>query len=440
MDTIDSAHRSHRESVRTLILCDFDGTVSVKDTVNRLVQEHVTSSEWLGYLNRYLRGEIGSRLVYEGVGPLMRMVPENLEDFVREHAELDPDFRAFLEWARGLGIDVKIVSDGFDATIRTLFRNHGVEDLDIFANSLAIGRDGEVTIRSPHWNPECGRCGTCKLGILREFRSLYDRIILIGDGESDRHAATEADAVLALKDLFAYCATRDIPAVRIDGFRDVPFLLTRRIEAVTFDMDGTLVDSLESIADAFNHMFERLGYPPMTVAEVIAKTSISLKDFAHSFLKPDEAERGIKIFRDYYDGIFLDKSRIMPGAMETLNALDSTVVKGVISNKRGAYARKLAEHLGFAEKMARVIGAEDGFAAKPAADMFREFIRSVGTDRGNTIYVGDSPIDVQSGRNAGIDVFAVAGPYFSPEDLARHLPRRVLHRITDLPAAVAPIL
>jgi phosphoglycolate phosphatase-like HAD superfamily hydrolase len=112
----------------------------------------------------------------------------------------------------------------------------------------------------------------------------------------------------------------------------------------------------------------------------------------------------------------------------------------VISNKRGAYARMLAEHLGFAGKMARVIGAEDGFAAKPAPDMFEEFMRHVHSDRGNTIYVGDAPLDVEAGRNAGIDVFAVAGPHFSPEELARHRPRRVLHRITDLPAAVAPLL
>jgi phosphoglycolate phosphatase-like HAD superfamily hydrolase len=155
-------------------------------------------------------------------------------------------------------------------------------------------------------------CGTCKLNILRSFRSQYDNIILIGDGESDRHAAQEADIVLALKDLFFYCARHNIPAVRIDGFEEVPLMLSRRIEAVTFDMDGTLVDSLDSIADAFNHMFSKLGYPPMTTDQIIRVTSISLLDFVRTFLRPEESEIGVRIFRDYYDTIFLERTKLLP--------------------------------------------------------------------------------------------------------------------------------
>ncbi len=193
--------------------------------------------------------------------------------------------------------------------------------------------------------------------------------------------------VLALKDLFVYCARQGIPALRIDGFQDVPSLLTRRIQAVTFDMDGTLIDSIGSIADAFNHMFSKLGYPQMTTDQVIRSTGISLMDFVRTFLKPDEAETGIKVFRDYYDTIFLQKTKLVAGALETLNALNGTVIQGIVTNKRGRYARKIADHLGLAEKMARIIGAEDGFKAKPSPEMFEEFIRSVNTEKEKTVYV-----------------------------------------------------
>lgn len=424
---------------KILILCDFDGTVSTKDTVNRLVREHVTSPEWRYHVKRYFLGEIGSREVYEAVSPLMRMNRHSIEDFVVQHSSLDPDFPRFLAWARERGIDVKIVSDGFDVTIRTLLRDHGIGGLDIFANSLVVRNDGRVEISSPHVDPSCGWCGTCKLNILRSFRSVYDRIILIGDGESDRHAATDADSVLALGDLFVYCARAGIPALRIDGFKEVPELLTRRIQAVTFDMDGTLVDSLASITDAFNHMFGQLGYPPMTMDEVARKTSVSLVDFVQKYLRPEEAEKGIRIFRDYYDKIFRLRTTMIPGAKETLDALDGTILTGIVTNKRGIYARQLAEHLGFARGMFRIIGAQDGFKAKPAADMFEEFIRSAGVDKERTIYVGDSPVDVESAVNAGIDAFVVAGPIFSAEELARCGPRRVLRHITELPAALQPL-
>ncbi len=424
---------------RSLILCDFDGTVSVKDTVNRLVRDHLTDPRWRFHVKRYMRGEIGSLEVYRALGPLMRMTRDSLERFVLEHAQLDPKFPHFLQWAHSRGIDVKIVSDGFDATIETLFRNHGISATDMFANRLVCD-DGRVKIENPHANPLCGMCGTCKLNVLRSFRSQYEKIILVGDGESDRHAAQEADLVLALKDLFSYCARQGIPAIRIDSFEDVPWLLSRRIEAVTFDMDGTLVDSIDSIADAFNHMFAKLGYPPMTTDQVIRVTSISLMDFVKTFLKPEESEIGIKVFRDYYDTIYLDKTKPVPGALETLNALNGTTIQGIVTNKRGKYARILAEHLGLSANMARIIGAEDGFKAKPSSEMFDEFIRSAHTEKENTIYVGDAPIDIQAAHNAGIDSFAIAGPFFSAEELALHKPRRILNNITELPGCLGPLV
>lgn len=425
---------------RILILCDFDGTVSRKDTVNRLVREHITDPEWRFHVKRYMRGEVGSRQVYEAVGPLMRMTQAQLEAFVLTHAELDPGFPPFVEWAHEKGIDIKIVSDGFDATIQALFRNHDISGLEVFANRLSLGEHGEVAITSPHANPECGMCGTCKLGILQRLRSTYDKIVLVGDGESDRHAASHADAVLALKDLFVYCARQGIPAVRTEGFHEIPWLLSRRVQAVTFDMDGTLLDSIQCIADAFNHMFSTLGYPSMTVEEVARKTCISLIDFVKSYLKPDEAEIGVKVFRDYYDTIYLKKTGMIPGAIETVRALNGTLIQGIVTNKRGTYARKLAEHFGFASHMARIIGAQDGFKAKPAGEMFEEFIRSVGTVKEDTIYVGDSPVDIEAAGNAGIDAFAVAGPIFSAEELALHNPRRVLSRISELQKAVRPMI
>lgn len=434
MSAIETVHP------RILILCDFDGTVSTKDTVNRLVREHVYGPEWRFHVKRYMRGEVGSREVYEAVGPMMRMDRETFEKFVRCHAELDPGFPRFLQWAEGRGIDVKIVSDGFDETIRTLFTDHGIHDLEIFANHLALQDDSRVILTSPHGNPECGVCGTCKWGIVKRFRDFYDRIILIGDGESDRHAAAAADNVVALKDLFLYCAREGISALRVDGFHEIPHLLSRRIDAITFDMDGTLIDSIELIAETFNHMFTTLGYPLMTTEEVARKTSISLRDFTRAYLKPDEVERGIHVFREYYDKIYLEKTRMIPGAMDALNALDGSIIKGVVTNKRGNYARKLAEHLSFAGSMYRIIGAQDGFDAKPSGDMFVEFMRSAGTTRENTIYVGDSPLDIEAARNAGIDAYAVASPIFSAEELALHAPRRVLAEISDVPAAIQPLI
>lgn len=432
--------KKERKKTQTLILCDFDGTVSLKDTVNRLIRSHLFDPEWRYHVKRYLRGNTGSKGVYEALAPMMRMNQNDLNQFVSDHAELDPHFPEFLDWARSREIDVKIVSDGFDATIKTLFAKHGVDGLDIFANGLHFVENDRVEISNPYSNPECGVCGTCKLSILKSFRDTYNKIILIGDGESDRHAASEADMVLALKDLFIYCARNDIPAIRMKGFQEASSLLTRRIQAVAFDLDGTLIESLEAIAEAFNHMFATLGYPSMTVDEVIRKTGVSLIDFVRSYLKPEEADLGIKIFRDYYDTIFLEKTTMFPGAAEALERLNGSRKTGIVTNKRGKYARILADHLGFSEKMELIIGAEDGFKAKPHADMFVEFMKTAGVSEHVTVYVGDAPIDIHGAKAARIDAFALANRFYSAEELALHKPRRVLRSISELPDALEPLV
>lgn len=422
-----------------LILCDFDGTVSTKDTVNRLVRDHLDSPDWRFHVKRYMRGEIGSREVYEAVAPLMRMSQADLDEFVIRHAELDSYFPSFLRWAEEKGIEVKIVSDGFDVTIQTLFRHNNVESPEIFANRLILLPEKRVGIESPYARPDCGRCGTCKLGLIERFRKNYQKIVLIGDGESDRHAAEAADLVVGLKELFVYCAKKSLPAVRAQSFREIPHLLSRKIESITFDLDGTLLDSIHSITESFNHMFAALGYPPMSVHQVARRTGISLKDFVKSFLRPEEAEKGVKIFRDYYDTIFLDKTRVLPGVMEALARLDGHMVKGVVTNKRGKYARMLANHFGLDRHLVHIIGAEDGFKAKPSSEMFDAFIERAGVSRENTIYVGDAPVDIEAAHNSGIDAFVIPNHIFSAEELATYGPRRVLTDITDLPSAMAPV-
>jgi phosphoglycolate phosphatase len=178
----------------------------------------------------------------------------------------------------------------------------------------------------------------------------------------------------------------------------------------------------------------------MTLQEILRRTSVSLMDFVKSHLKPAHRELGVKVFRDYYDTIYLERTKMLPGAMETMMKLNGSIKQGIVSNKRGRYARILVDHLGFSHKMARVVGAEDGYKAKPAADMFHEFMNSVGSAQKETIYVGDAPIDIEGAYAAGIDAYAVAGEFFSAEELALHRPRRVLNNILELPKALEPII
>ncbi len=425
---------------KILILCDFDGTISVKDTVNNLIRRHATSNDWMIHVEKYQRGELGSAGVYRAIEPMLKIDQKDLDLFVLEHAQIDPSFDYFLKWTSERGIDVKVISDGFDATINTLFRNHDIKGLDILANSLSFNGHGKVRLGSPHLNPECGLCGTCKVKIIRNMRQYYDHIILIGDGESDRHAAEEADAVLALKDLFIYCAKAGIPALYTRDFKEVPGLLVRRIEAVMYDMDGTLIDSAALITKTFNHMFKTLGYPTMTEQEVMRKTSLSLVDFVTKYLKPEDGIKGVHIFRDYYSKVYLDESRPFPMAEQILESLSYKYSQGIITNKKGSFARTLSDHLGLSKHITKIIGAQDGYKTKPSGEMLSAFLEFVGSGKDSCVYVGDGPVDIEAANEAGIDCFALVSKYYSTEELAKLSPRRVLGSLADLPSALEPVL
>jgi 2,3-diketo-5-methylthio-1-phosphopentane phosphatase len=392
------------------------------------------------YVALYRKGEIGSAQVYRAIGPMIQMTQRDMDSFVLEHAELDPAFPPFLQWTQERGIDVKVISDGFDSTIKTLFRNHRISDLDIYANKLSFSSDGKIRLISPHANPDCGKCGTCKVMIIREMRKFYDRIVLIGDGESDRHAAEEADATLALKDLFVYCADAGIPAVRLSDFSEAPGLLIRRVEAVMYDMDGTLVDSAPSLTRSFNHMFKALGYPEMSREDVMRKTSLSLVDFVKEYLRPEDGVRGVHVFREHYSKVFLQETGPMPEALRIIEELGAKRSQGIVTNKKGEFARQLAERLGFSRHITRVIGAQDGYSPKPSGDMILAFLDFVSVGRDSGVYVGDGPVDIQAAKAAGVDCFALAGDYFSAKELALLQPRRVLGSLSELPEALEPII
>jgi 2,3-diketo-5-methylthio-1-phosphopentane phosphatase/HAD superfamily hydrolase (TIGR01509 family) len=392
------------------------------------------------HVELYQRGELGSAGVYQAIESMMRITQRDMDAFVLEYSELDPGFPDFLRWTGERGIDVKVISDGFDATIKTLFRNHGISGLEIFANSLTYDSNGMVKLVSPHVDPDCGHCGVCKVKIIKDMRKRYDRIVLIGDGESDRHAAEEADAVLAIKDLFLYCAEAGLPAVHLNSFSEAPGLLIRRVEAVMYDMDGTLVDSAPLLTKAFNHMFRTLGYPTMTEEEVMRKTSLSLVDFVKQHLRPEDGVPGVHLFRDYYSKIYLDETRPMPHAASILETLSQKCSQGIITNKKGEFARNLSEKLGFSKYLTKVIGAQDGYKTKPSGEMLQAFLEFVAANKESGVYVGDSPIDIEAAQSAGMDCFALAGNHYSPTELAQLWPRRILRSLEDLPAAIEPVL
>lgn len=203
-------------------LCDFDGTVSPGDIGAAFVERFSPGGEAarVPELAEWFAGRCGHRRVTRAQYGLVRVRRDEALAFTRGFA-LDPAFAPFARAARERGDVVMVVSEGFDFYVSDLLEREGLGTLPWAANHLRFEPDGSVTPEFPFADPACDDCGNCKAGHVRRHQALGHRVVLVGDGGSDRHGALVADEVLARGGLLEWCRANDIAATPFHDFRDV---------------------------------------------------------------------------------------------------------------------------------------------------------------------------------------------------------------------------
>lgn len=171
--------------------------------------------------------------------------------------------------------------------------------------------------------------------------------------------------------------------------------------AILFDWDNTLVESWGVIHEAMNLTLDAMGYGHWTRAETEQRVRASLRDsFPTMFgVRWREAEQ---IFYSSFSAMHLKHLRALPGANEMLAHLADTerLYLGVISNKRGEYLRREAEHLGWTGYFRALAGAGDAARDKPAIEHVRLALGDL-AGGADVWLVGDADIDLMCARNAG---------------------------------------
>lgn len=195
-----------------------------------------------------------------------------------------------------------------------------------------------------------------------------------------------------------------------------------QIRLVIFDLDGTLVDSLDDLAEAVNQMRAAFDAPPLLrdqVQAMVGQGARMLVERALPGRTPDEIERALLLFLAYNAAHIADHTRPYPGIAELLTSLrQSGVPMVVISNKNAALCRQLLTVLGLADHFAGVYGADSFAERKPSPLPFREVMRRHGVLAAETVVVGDSCNDVQAALAAEVAVIGCNYGYGSEEELA----------------------
>jgi len=205
---------------KTLMLCDFDGTVSTRDVGHEVIKRFM-AGDWVEIDEAYTAGEIGSMAAYRRIASLLRVSREEMEQYTSSISGLDPHFREFYRFCRGKGYEIKIVSDGLDFYIDFILKRYGFEDIEFHSNVIRFHENSSVTIEFPRFNEKCAKCGTCKSLLLQQYRRRYDTIIYIGDGYSDVCPSQHADLVFGKDILYEKCLSKEKACIYYRDFRDV---------------------------------------------------------------------------------------------------------------------------------------------------------------------------------------------------------------------------
>ena len=201
------------------ILVDFDGTASLDDVSEVLLQEFGDPG-WPLYDELVDRGEMGLREAGRHQSGMLGGTRNEMLAFALDRCGLDPTFAPFVGWAEENALAVTVVSDGFGFYIRPMLEAAGLGRLEVLTNELFV--DGErPRLFHPHGHPVCRGCGTCKMLAAVGARERLGPVAFVGEGQSDRYGALYSDIVFAKKDLVRICQADRVPFLPWETFDDV---------------------------------------------------------------------------------------------------------------------------------------------------------------------------------------------------------------------------
>jgi phosphoglycolate phosphatase len=194
------------------------------------------------------------------------------------------------------------------------------------------------------------------------------------------------------------------------------------IALVLFDLDGTLVDSLDDLTDAVNYMLANFGRQQLDPAQVIQLVGKGARNLVQRALESDSAEeisRGLAIFTEFNVLHIADKSRLYPGVPELLQELaDKGIRMAVISNKQETLSRLILKELAIDGFFNRIAGGDSFPEMKPSPLPLTRVLAELSCSPAEAVMVGDSINDIQAGNQAGITTIGCTWGYGNRDELS----------------------
>ena len=195
-----------------------------------------------------------------------------------------------------------------------------------------------------------------------------------------------------------------------------------KYKAIIFDCDGTLLNTISDLTNAVNYALNEIGCKKQTDADTLRMVGNGIKALVKRALPETHGNRfdeAFGLFKSYYGEHFADYTEPYDGIIDLLVKLKERGYKvALVSNKNRVYLKMLFDKF-FADTIDYWIGETEGLAPKPASDMVYRALENLNVSRNESVYVGDSSVDVATANNSGMDGIFVTWGFASKEDLIK---------------------
>ena len=207
---------------------------------------------------------------------------------------------------------------------------------------------------------------------------------------------------------------------------------------VIFDLDGTLLDTIADLATSANHALQALGYPTHPVDVIRTFVGNGINKLLERALPEDERTEANMVrmrshFMPHYDAHNADLSAPYPGIVPLLEALQAKGLKmGVASNKYQEATVKLVKHYFPTIDFVEILGQREGINVKPDPTIVFDILRKANVSQEDTLYVGDSGVDMQTSLNAKVDAVGVTWGFRPRAELESFQPMGLIDKAEEL--------
>lgn len=212
----------------------------------------------------------------------------------------------------------------------------------------------------------------------------------------------------------------------------------RHASTVLFDLDGTLIDSIDLIVDSYLHVVRRHSLPPLSRAEIIDGIGTPLVAvFGRMTDDAATIAEWIATYREFNLAHHDTRVRAMPGAVNLVEqVVGAGRTTGLVTSKNHAGARRGLTLVGLGDAMQVVIGADDVTRHKPHPEPVLKALEQLGADPRDAVYIGDSHHDIESGRAAGVHTIGVSWGPVARDRLERAQPDLICDKPSEVLAAL----